>query len=64
MIMIGMSDGSVLFTYDEILCSDDKDKWLQAINDEKDSLIKNNTWKYVDLDEAKGKNVLDTKWVF
>jgi hypothetical protein len=34
------------------LYSTDSDFWREAINDEMDSLISNNTWKLVDLPQG------------
>ena len=39
----------------------DSDFWREAINDEMDSLISNNTWKLVDL--PPGCKIIGCKWV-
>jgi len=49
-------------TLDEALNSQQRDKWLHAIDQELESLIKNDTWEVTRKpDNAK---VLQTKWVF
>lgn len=53
----------VLLTYQEALKAEDKDNWLLAINEEKRALAENNTWSYVNAEDAGGKKVLSTKWV-
>lgn len=40
-------------TYKEAMASRDKDKWLKAMNEEIDSLLKNRTWSLVDKVEGK-----------
>lgn len=49
-------------TYDQAMKSIDKDKWIQAMQEELDSLIKNMTWVLVDR-PAKQKAV-GCKWIF
>ena len=39
-------------TYKEAMESKDKDKWLKAMNDEIDPLLKNKTWTLVDKVEG------------
>jgi hypothetical protein len=46
---------------EEALSSIDSDFWREAINDEMDSLISNNTWKLVDL--PPGCKTIGCKWV-
>ena len=46
---------------EEALSSIDSDFWKEAINDEMDSLISNNTWKLVDL--PPGCKIIGCKWV-
>lgn len=47
---------------EEALNSSDKAKWLEAMEEEQASLIKNETWTPVNL--PRDKKALDTKWVF
>jgi len=54
----------VMLTYEEAVSGPDKSNWLEAIEDEKQSLIENNTWTVVDKSEAENKKVLSNKWVF
>ena len=46
---------------EEALSSTNSDFWREAINDEMDSLISNNTWKLVDL--PPGCKTIGCKWV-
>ena len=45
-----------------MLSSEDKDHWLEAMQEEMDSLLKNQTYELVKL--PKGKKVLKNRWVF
>lgn len=47
----------ILMTYQQAITGPDKAKWKQAIQREKDSLKKNNTWKIVDREEAGKKRI-------
>lgn len=49
-------------SYQEVQNSDDRVQWEQAIKDEIDSLLINNTWSLVSKPE--NKNIVDCKWVF
>ena len=49
-------------TFKEALKSKDSKEWLKAMNQEYDSLIKNNTWELVDLPE--GRKPVNCKWIF
>lgn len=51
-------------TYQQATTGTNKRKWKQAIQQEKDSLKKNNTWKVVDRKETRDKKILSSKWVF
>jgi len=59
-----LCDGQIMLTYDECLNSADKDKWKAAIESEKESLRKNNTWKLVEEKQVDGKEILTSRWVF
>lgn len=39
-------------------------KWLEAIQEEKNSLEKNDVWKLVDRKRAKGKQLVTSRWIF
>lgn len=49
-------------TYKEVIASPDKQKWIEAMNDELESLHQTGTFELVDL--PKGKNLVGCKWVF
>jgi len=54
----------VMLTYNDAISGPDKDNWKQAIEEEKKSLIVNNTWQEVDQSEVKDKKILNNMWVF
>lgn len=60
----GKLNDYVMLTYQEAVNSTEKDKWLHAIDEEKASLEKNNTWNYINQNEVQEHNVLTSKWVF
>ena len=49
-------------TYSEAMVSRDSTFWKEAINDEMDSIMSNNTWVLVDL--PLGSKAIGCKWVF
>jgi hypothetical protein len=49
-------------TYEETMASRDAAFWKEAINDEMDSILSNNTWILVDLPH--GSKPIGCKWVF
>ncbi|XP_023217934.1 uncharacterized protein LOC111620271 [Centruroides sculpturatus] len=49
----------VLMTYQEAIAGVEKDKWITAIKEEKESLNKNNTWELVNENEAIKKKQMD-----
>ena len=49
-------------TYDEAVQSPEKEKWRIAMNEEMQSLHKNQTWKLASL--PKGKKAIGCKWVY
>lgn len=55
-------DEDIPKTKQEALQSDDKDKWLKAVEDELKSHEKNNTWTVIKKPE--GKKVINSRWVF
>jgi len=46
----------------EALASQDKEKWLNAMNDELESLRANDVWDLIEL--PKGRKAIGSKWVF
>lgn len=48
--------------YKQAIESDEKDKWVTAMQDEYDSLIKNDTWSLVD--RPRDHNIVDNHWVY
>ena len=48
--------------YSEAICSNKRDGWVKAMEEEVESLQKNKVWKVVK--RAPGSNALHTKWVF
>ena len=46
----------------EIKYKDDRKQWKQAIKDEIDSLLINNTWTL--MSKQVNENIVDCKWVF
>ncbi len=48
--------------YQEAVDDTDSEKWKVAMEEEMDSLAKNNTWDLVELPE--GRSVVGCKWVF
>jgi len=57
----GITDTDPL-TYEEAMNRPDKDLWKKAIEEEFDSINKNNVWTIVD--KPLGKNIVSTKWIF
>ena len=49
-------------TYSEAINSRDAAFWMEAINDEMDSIMSNKTWTLVDL--PPGSKPIGCKWVF
>ena len=49
-------------TFKEVITSRDVAFWKEAINDEMDSILLNNTWILVDL--LSGSKPIGCKWVF
>lgn len=48
--------------YDDAMNCDEKEKWIDAMREEHNSLMKNETWKLVKLPE--GKKAIDNRWVY
>lgn len=49
-------------TYIEAIKSENKTEWIMAMNNEYESLVKNNTWVLVNRPE--NQQIIDNKWVF
>lgn len=54
--------GEEPITYEEAINVSDKNKWLEAMQVEYDSLIKNKTWSLTSL--PNGRKAIKNKWVF
>ena len=48
--------------YEEAMQVGDRKKWEQGMNEEMDSLVRNQTWDLVELHD--GKRELQNKWVY
>jgi ATP-binding cassette subfamily B (MDR/TAP) protein 1 len=57
-----LTDGGEPECYDEAMESDEKKKWLDAMQDEMKSLHDNHTFDLVKL--PKGKKALENRWIF
>ena len=55
-------DPKIPQTYKGAIDGLDSDKWIQAMKDEDQSLVKNDTW--TELSPPKGTHVLRGKWVY
>ena len=49
-------------SYEEAMLVETKKKWEQDINEEMDSLIRNQYWDFIEL--LIGKRTLQNKWVY
>lgn len=49
-------------TYSKAFNSDEKDKWIEAMDEEIDSLEKNQTWELVH--RLEGKKLVGCKWIY
>lgn len=59
-----IAESSILLTFKEALDGDDSEKWKKAIHEEKMAILNNETWNYVDAEEARGRKILTSKWIF
>jgi len=57
-----LTDGGELECFEEALESEEKQKWLDAMQDEMKSLHDNHTYDLVKL--PKGKMALENRWIF
>lgn len=53
---------SIPNTYEDAIQSPDREKWIEAMKDEINSIEENKTWDLVEL--PANKNLVDNKWVF
>lgn len=54
----------ILLTYQQAVTGPDRENWKQAIQQEKTSLKRINTWKVVNKAEARDNKILSSKWIF
>lgn len=54
----------VMLTYKEAITGCDKQKWQQAINEERDSLKENDTWEVLDIKNSDKYKPIHSKWLF
>lgn len=59
-VLLSLSDEPK--SYNEAIETSDKIEWRKAMDDEYQSLIKNNTWQLINA--PKGESIIDNKWVF
>ncbi|CAL1360546.1 unnamed protein product [Linum trigynum] len=59
---VSLTDGGEPESFTEAMNDEDKQRWIEAMQDEMDSLYDNNTFELVKL--PKGKRALKNKWVF
>ena len=57
-----LTDGGEPSCYEEAMSDQHKDQWLDAMQDEMNSLYENTTFELVNL--PKGKKALKNKWVY
>ena len=50
--------------YSEAINGIDSENWKAAIQEEKDSLMKNKTWIEGDSDQINDKRILNARWIF
>ncbi|UYV78593.1 hypothetical protein LAZ67_16002087 [Cordylochernes scorpioides] len=63
-VLNSVSEEIGLLTYNEAVTGVEKENWVKAIQEEKDSLKKNETWDFVNAEEVKGKKILSSRWIF
>ncbi|KAI5728895.1 hypothetical protein M8J77_025006 [Diaphorina citri] len=57
-----VSDVNVPITFDDVNSSEDRDKWMKAIDEELSAMHENDTWTITEL--PSGKKAIKSKWVF
>lgn len=60
--LVAESSGEQASTYEEVMKSEYKDQWLEAMKSEMKSLEDHNTWKLLDMPQH--KKAVGCKWVF
>lgn len=54
-----------MMTFQEIVSGPDSEKWMEAVEDEKNSLIENKTFEEIDVKNIpNGASIISSKWVF
>ncbi|KAG5863871.1 hypothetical protein JTB14_026618, partial [Gonioctena quinquepunctata] len=53
-----------LLSCQQAISGEEKSKWKEAIEEEKEAHVKNSTWILVDRSEAKDKNIISSRWIF
>lgn len=62
MLLMAMMINNEPEQYDDAVSCDNKKEWIEAMNDEYNSLTKNKTWYLVNLPE--NKKAIDNRWVY
>lgn len=59
-------DSPIPSTYKEVLCSSEKDYWLEAMREEYQSLMEMNTWSLTERTTAveERREIIQSRWVF
>ncbi len=60
--LIASTEDERVSTYDQIMKSEDRDKWMKAMEDEIKSIQAQNTWELTKLPE--GKKTIGSRWTF
>ncbi|UYV66504.1 K02A2.6-like, partial [Cordylochernes scorpioides] len=63
-VLNSVSEEIGLLTYNEAVTGVNKENWVKAIQEEKDSLKKNETWDFVNAEEVNGNKILSSRWIF
>lgn len=53
-----------MLTFQKALTCPEKNEWIKAINSEKKSLQQNQVWDITDKEEAKGRKIIASMWIF
>jgi hypothetical protein len=51
-------------TYNDVINSNEKQHWINAMNDEMKSLIDNETWTLTEINKNDNVNIMGCKWIF
>lgn len=52
-----------MLSYEECVTGPNKQQWKKAIEEEKKPVQKNNTWKLINPEKVRGKEILTSKWI-